>query len=263
MGIMTELFAVERGSGTPLVVLHGVTIDHQMMLPLDPVIAAAGEWRRYYLDLPGHGRSAAIEPMTTDAVVAAVAGYIERVIGDRPFALIGASFGGEVAIALTDLFGDQVLGSALLAPAVLPRSARTLPANTVSVADENVLATLTADDRAAFTYVTAQQDRVRWELFAAQIRPGLRAYDRDAVAALLAAPHAGIRQPRPHHGEHLIVTGRQDAVVGWRDQQRLLQYYPHTTYAALDRCGHNVYLEQPHVVGALLTDWLHALRPAR
>jgi len=55
------------------------------------------------------------------------------------------------------------------------------------------------------------------------------------------------------------VTGRHDHVVGYRDAFGLLEHYPRATFAVLDDAGHNAILEQPRVVGALLTEWLRRL----
>ena len=54
----------------------------------------------------------------------------------------------------------------------------------------------------------------------------------------------------------LIVTGRQDSSTGFRDAWRLLDHYPHATFAVLDRAGHNGHIEQPAIFGALILEWL-------
>ncbi|AUN40853.1 alpha/beta fold hydrolase [Tsukamurella tyrosinosolvens] len=256
------LVAVVRGSGIPIVLLHGLSIDHRMMLPIDPIVAATGPWQRYYVDLPGHGRSAAVAPMTIGHIVDVVATHLRAALRGGRFAVIGASFGGAVAIALTEMFGDRVLGSALLAPAVLPRRLRTLPPpGRRSAAELAFLDSLSDADRAAFAAVTARSGRDQWESFAQHIRPGLQTHDVAAVADL-AASQAGepAHLPPAHSGRHLVVTGREDTVVGWRDQMALLDVYPHVTYAVLDDCGHNPHLERPRAVAALLADWLGSLR---
>ncbi|MFE0522166.1 alpha/beta fold hydrolase [Streptomyces sp. NPDC058954] len=47
--------------------------------------------------------------------------------------------------------------------------------------------------------------------------------------------------------------------MGWRDQWELLEHYPRMTHAAVDGAGHNVHLDRPSVVQALLGDWLDTL----
>ena len=53
----------------------------------------------------------------------------------------------------------------------------------------------------------------------------------------------------------LIFTGRQDSSTGFRDAWTLLGHYPHTTFAVLDRAGHNG-IEQAAVFDTLLEEWL-------
>ncbi|MET9327482.1 alpha/beta hydrolase [Tsukamurella sp. NPDC003166] len=252
------------GDGVPVVLIHGQSIDHRMMLPLDPVIASAGRFRRLYIDLPGHGHSEPVAPMTTDGIVDVVADRLQSIVGTTPFAIIGASFGGAVAVGVADALGDQILGTALLAPALLPRDLRDLPEPGPDEAnsDSAFLAGIPERDRAAFTAVTARRDRSQWILFDEYVRPGLTDHDARAVGELAAwQATSPARVPRTHGGRHLIITGRQDTVVGWRDQRALLDAYPRATYVVLDECGHNPHLERPRAVAALVADWLDSLRP--
>lgn len=57
----------------------------------------------------------------------------------------------------------------------------------------------------------------------------------------------------------LLVTGRQDHIVGYRDQLDLLDHFPHATFLALDGAGHNVHLEQPEIVTAAVRQWVRAM----
>lgn len=47
----------------------------------------------------------------------------------------------------------------------------------------------------------------------------------------------------------MLVTGRQEHLVGLREQLELLEDCPHLPYAAADGARHNVRLHQPPVVG--------------
>ncbi|WP_051135707.1 alpha/beta fold hydrolase [Streptomyces sp. 351MFTsu5.1] len=138
---MTEqlLHHVEFGAGTPVLLLHGYTIDHRLLLPLEPVFAERDGWRRLYVDLPGCGRS---PRLSAEAMGEAVLRFVDKVVGDEPFAVVGISYGGQLARHLVAERGAQVLGTALLAPLVKPSGERVLPGREVLTRDEALLASL-------------------------------------------------------------------------------------------------------------------------
>lgn len=58
-----------------------------------------------------------------------------------------------------------------------------------------------------------------------------------------------------YEGPTLIVTGRQDNKVGYRDQLALAEHFPRLTLAMLDRAGHNVHLDQEGAVRGMVQNW--------
>ncbi|MEH6942226.1 alpha/beta fold hydrolase [Bacillus sp. JJ722] len=54
----------------------------------------------------------------------------------------------------------------------------------------------------------------------------------------------------------LIVVGRQDAVVGYKDALPLIDLYTRASFAVVDTAGHNLQIEQPNVLNELLKNWL-------
>ena len=64
---------------------------------------------------------------------------------------------------------------------------------------------------------------------------------------------------RPFAAPALILCGRQDAMVGYRDQLRLIQHLPRCTYAVLDISGHNLQFEHSELFTSLTADWLTRL----
>lgn len=264
---MTDAFAslpvpyvVRRGDGMPLVALHGNGVDHRMLLGLDDVLAAAGPWERVYPDLAGFGRTPALDgpgglPELADWTVA----MVRELVGDRAFALLASSLGGLLARHVAAALPEQVRGLALLAPVVDPvPSRRTLPPFEVRERDDELVASLDAADREEFEGLTTRQVREVWELFRETVLPGVPVADVDAGARLwenyvLDAPEASFTQPC--EAPTLVVTGRQDHIVGYVDQLGLLEHYPRATYLLLDDAGHNPQLEQPTLVAAALQDW--------
>ncbi|MBO1419745.1 alpha/beta fold hydrolase [Streptomyces sp. FH025] len=252
------------GDGTPLVLIHGYTVDHRVLLPLEPAFADRPGWRRLYLDLPGHGASPRLSGPTSAAALAeAVFAWIDAELGGRPFAVVGQSFGGQLARAVTARYGEQVLGSALLVPVVGWGEDRTLPAQTVLERDRELFDRLPAAERELFEYTTARLDKRNWELFEQYVLPGWRVHDRAAAAELEAdfmLPHWPERQAPEHRGRHLLVTTRQDALVGWHDQLALLDHYPRMAATVLDGAGHNPQVEHAEAVRGPFGAWLDELR---
>ncbi|MEO5965272.1 MAG: hypothetical protein ABIR11_07385 [Candidatus Limnocylindrales bacterium] len=68
--------------------------------------------------------------------------------------------------------------------------------------------------------------------------------------------------PRQHTGRRaneapaLIVAGRQDSIVGYRDGWSILEHLPRATFAVLDRAGHALEREQSALFKALAGEWL-------
>jgi pimeloyl-ACP methyl ester carboxylesterase len=57
----------------------------------------------------------------------------------------------------------------------------------------------------------------------------------------------------------LILTGRLDASVGYRDAWRLMPHMPRATFATLDRAEHGLPIDQQPLFAALVGDWLDRL----
>ncbi len=251
-------FVMRRGSGVPVLFVHGNGVDHRALLPLDDVFSE--EWERISFDLPGFGGTPALGapgglPQLADWVDAAVG----ELVGTTPFALVGSSLGGLLAREVAARRPAQCLGMALLAPVVdSVHEHRTLPATVVLHEDPALLAELPPEDAAPYAQLAVVQSRENWERFRDSILPGLHAADARAMArlsmdyALRELPDERLASfDRPV----LIVAGRQDWVVGFEDQWALAQRLPHATYAMLDRAGHNIEADQPEAVRDLLVHW--------
>lgn len=255
------MHSVEYGSGKPILIIHGFCVDHHLLLGLDPVFAVQGQWRRVYIDLPGMGRSAAgPEIDSADAVAEAVVSFARKAFGKERFAVLGSSFGGMIARHLVAEFGDQVLGLALLCPvAVAEQRARVVPAQTVLQKDPILLSSLDSEDGADYEAMAVVQSPENWARFRDSVLPGLRAFDQSAIDRITSNYSLGIE---PEHrspkflGPTVIITGRQDHVVGFHDQIALSDHYLRSTVAVLDRAGHNAHLDQPGLTGDLLDEWL-------
>lgn len=256
---------VRRGSGTPLLFLHGNGVDHRLLLDLDEVFAEQPGWERIYLDLPGFGKTPALEP---PGGLPDLAHWLDTtvgsLIGSTPFAVVGSSLGGLLARDLAARRREQCLGMALLAPVVDPiREHRSLPEPVVVHEDPELLAFLDPADAATYAESAVVQTPENFARFRDAALPGIRCADPRAMARLdrdytLRADPDELLDG--FAGPLLIVTGTQDAVVGVEDQRVLAARFPQATCAVLDPAGHNVHMDQPEAVRALLREWARSVR---
>jgi pimeloyl-ACP methyl ester carboxylesterase len=60
----------------------------------------------------------------------------------------------------------------------------------------------------------------------------------------------------PFDRPSLILVGRQDASVGYRDSLKIAANYSRGTVAILDMAGHGLEVEQETVFNCLVNEWL-------
>jgi pimeloyl-ACP methyl ester carboxylesterase len=256
---------VAHGDGIPVLALHGWTPDHRLMSGcLEPIFADLPGYRRIYPDLPGMGRSPAGSIDSSDGIMAALEEFIATEIGDEPFLVIGESYGGYLARALVARRPGQILGLGLICSigVTLDRADRKVPEHVVLQQDPGVLDSLSEQEIADFTEITVVQTASTLQHYRDDVAPGLDLADAEALDrihknwALTIAPESGPVYPRPT----LIICGRQDSSTGYEDQFPLLPHYPRATYAVLDMAGHNLQIEQPELLDALIREWLGRVR---
>jgi pimeloyl-ACP methyl ester carboxylesterase len=256
----SRIHVVEHGDGQPLLALHGFPVDHHLMSGcLEPILREHDGFRRIYPDLPGLGRSSGDGVSSAHDLLVAVETLVDEIIGDEPFLLVGESYGGYLSRALGRRRRDQVLGLALICPAVVAEASdRALPPREVRRPDPRLVAGLDPAEAAEFTDVAVVESADTLARFRADVAPGLAGGDAAAIARFRARYRLDepVERDEPFTAPTLIVAGRQDHVVGFRDQWKLLDHYPHATYAVLDVAGYNLQFERPVLFESLMHDWL-------
>lgn len=95
-----------------------------------------------------------------------------------------------------------------------------------------------------------------WERNLVEIDPGVASADQGYLEEVLGPRRRLVDDTATTDAPVLVLAGRQDAVVGYREQWGLAQRFPHATYAVIDAAGHNLQIEQPEVFEALVRAWL-------
>lgn len=260
-----RLYYETRGEGKPIVMLHGFGCDHRLMQGcMEPVFKhlARGRYRRFYLDLPGMGKSAApLSYASSDAILETLVSFLQEVVPDG-FLLAGQSYGGYLARGIAASLSERMDGLLLICPVAIPTHAlRTVPVKNAGMDDEAFLRTLPQKDRDAFCSHAVVASNRTYLRYKEEIAPGLKLADKAFLAALQKnytfsfAPEEAFGA-KPFTKPSLILTGRQDTCVGYQDQWKFMEAYPRATFATLDMAGHNLQLDSPRLFDSLVEDWL-------
>lgn len=250
---------IDRGTGIPVVALHGWMVDHHYMAGvLEPIFAAHPGYRRIYLDSPGMGRTPAPKQIaSSEDMLAVVLALIDTVLGSEPFLLVGHSHGGYLARGIAHRQPEQVLGLALINP--MPHAGESDVAPHVVVHRSGDLTGLLSPELESEyeTYVVVQTPEVLRRMSARE-EPGTAMADKAALERiygsfyLAESPESGPAFTRPS----LILTGRQDSWTGYAPGWTWLDHYPRASYVVLDSAGHALPHEQPDLLTALVGEWL-------
>ena len=254
---------VEEGNGTPILALHGWFVDHRLMSGiLEPIFGDHPGYRRVYPDLPGMGRTTAPETVgSSDDLLDAMLGLIDGVIGGEEFLLVGLSHGGYLARAIANRRPGQVAGLALICPlgseVMGPES--DVPEHVVLHSSGDLSGILDPGLEEQLSSYLVVQTLETLRRFQDREGPGAALADMAALEriqeswALLDDPEGGTP---PYTQPALILTGRQDSIVGNAAAWGWLEHYPRATFAVLDLAGHGLPHEQPRLFDALMVEWL-------
>lgn len=250
---------VEHGDGVPLVGLHGVGVDHrELEAAIEPVVAGAG-CRRIYPDLPGMGRSTADGLTCNDDVVTLLARFVAR-LGAGPVLLLGHSYGAYLARGVAAQRPGTVLGLALVCP-VAERSRR-VPDHEVVHQDAEAYDELDPSERAGFDEYFVVRTRVTARRYRDHVVPGTKLVDQAALTRIFAGWRIDLGSGA-FAAPTVIVAGRRDSTVGYRDSTELLEHYPHATLAVVEDAGHALMHERPEILSALVRDWIDRVPGSR
>lgn len=254
------------GEGRAILMLHGWPVDHHFMMRMfEPIYQDLDGWKRIYLDLPGMGKTSGAEWIKThDDMLEVVLDFIDHVIMDNNFYIVGESYGAYLARGILQKKSASINGLMMTVPAIYANRARwTLPEHKIIYENLEFYEELKTKNLEEFiVYVTDQND---------QCLENLRSV---AIPSILMADHEflndidfnneftfEIDELDPKFSKPtLIIVGRQDAVVGYRDAWHVMENYPRATFAVLDYAGHAIgFGERDTIFMALVNDWIDRL----
>ncbi|KAJ5957173.1 hypothetical protein N7501_011452 [Penicillium viridicatum] len=261
------LSAHEIGEGLPILIIHGWQMEGKgEEVDFEPIFNKTPRLRRIYVDLPGMGTTPANNVKDLDEIYHRLVQFIDSRLGSSRFLLVGSSCGGYLARAIAQKYIDQVDGLLLRVPLIEPKdSMRDLDAFSPLVANEQLMSNLPAEDRELLGNVLIQKPAYVKTLKAKYEEvylPAEKAADNEVLDPIRADPDryrlsfSLDDKSAKFFAPTLVVCGRQDDNVGYRDSLRLLELYPRSTYAVLDRGTHGLPIDETGLFEALVRDWI-------
>jgi pimeloyl-ACP methyl ester carboxylesterase len=197
-------------------------------------------------------------------MLATVLHFLDNLIPNEQFVVCGYSYGALIARGIVHFRRNLVRGLFLFAPLIIAEPAeRVLPERQILREDLALISRLSSEEANEFESIAVLQGEQEWERFRDEILiPSKRA--NDEFLERIRRNGYGFTfdidaNTPPFEHPTLIITGRQDHVVGFQDAWRLIDSYPRATFAVLDMAGHNLQIERPNVFEALVNDWLDRL----
>ncbi|NNU75762.1 alpha/beta fold hydrolase [Clostridium estertheticum] len=137
---------------------------------------------------------------------------------------------------------------------------RNVPKHIILKRDDKLLSQLDPSDAEGFNSIQVVQNKKIWDRYRDEILSGIRLADKYFLLQLEQNGNAfsfdvdGLDEE--FNKPTLILLGRQDSSVGYKDAWGILDNYPRATFAVLDRAGHNLQIEQVEVFNSLVNEWL-------
>jgi pimeloyl-ACP methyl ester carboxylesterase len=251
------------GEGKPIVMLHVYYTDHTLMVGcMETLFKIRNNYKRIYIDLPGMGKSSSEEWIdNSDTMLQIVIDFIKKIIPDENFLIVGESYGGYLARGVMYKMLDKVDGVALICPLLIPDyKKRNLPEHIVFVKDNVLLSKLTAEEAEDFSsFVVVQSERI-YERYKSEIISGVNKANSGFLQNLMKNGYGFSfdvdKVDKKFDKPTLILLGKQDDSVGYKDAWSILENFPRATFAVLDRAGHNLQIEQEELFNSLINEWL-------
>lgn len=232
-----ELAYTRRGSGQPLVLLHGYPLDHRIWDGIVPLLE--NQFDLILPNLRGFGESTTVDtPYTMDDYAADIAALLDA-LNIRKTALAGHSMGGYVALAFARLFPDRVTGLGLIASQTLPDSPERKQGRYQAAAEaaEKGIGGIVEAMTPKFTPNPALQAVVRAVM------------EKQTPRACIGALKAMAERPdstsllKSLSCPLVIVHGEADALIPIERAREVKQALPRAVLVELPGCGHLPMLE--------------------
>ena len=259
----TSIYYETYGEGKSILNVHGFVPDHRLMKGcMEPIFEKRAGYKRIYYDLPGMGKTKGEKWIkNSDQMLEITLKFIEEIIPDEKFLLVGESYGGYLARGVIYKKFDLVEGVCFICPVIDANSIkRDLPKQIILSKNPDLVLKLDPNDAEEFVNIAVIQNQKVWERFRDEFLSGVKVADTEFLDKIWKKGYSFSfdvdKLPEKYEKPALFLMGRQDNVVGYRDAWKIIENYPRATLAILDNAGHILQIEQEILFNSLINEWL-------
>ncbi|MFC6322925.1 alpha/beta fold hydrolase [Companilactobacillus baiquanensis] len=245
----TELSYEIVGTGFPVYFFHGMSQDSTGMIEnYEPVMSMG--IKRIYLDLPGMGNSQDISSVhNSDDVLNLVIEFIEQITGDQKIAICGHSYGGYICLGLLKELGSKIKAAFITCPVIHANKENRDISKHKNIIQEE----LNTDDPnyQKFLKMDVLINQKSWQNYQRAILPGLKKYNIEFWNQIKASHNYSFSFEKElvadlahNKTDVMILLGKNDQIVGYRDQLTLLDPDNEIQISVLNDSGHNLFTDK-------------------
>lgn len=255
------LHYVTHGHGKPLLILHGGYLDHRHMVDsMEPCFEKSSNWMRIYPDMPGHGQSTLANGINDhDKVLKIILEFMAQICPDQSYSVAGESRGGFLARGLAASEPELIDGLLLIVPGrYAVADSKELPSQVILERADEVIPDLLEGEIVRFNKLVVQSRAILEKIRKLKI-PAIALADKEFQKRVNSNYQYSFELDNPvnkFRNPTLVILGRNDTEVGYKDALKVIENYPRATYAILDKAGHSLSWEQPELFQVLVIDWL-------
>ena len=243
----TTLNFEERGTGIPLVLLHGFPLDSRIWR--EQIAALSDQFRVIAPDLRGFGQSRSADAFSMESLADDVHALLAD-LGALPCVLGGLSMGGYVALAYAKKYPTDLLGLALIDTKAEGDTAEGKAGREKMIELVRAQGTKAVADQMMPKMLAPDADKTRPQVKRA-LDPIMNAQTPLTIEHALTA-----MRDRPDFVEHLpsiatptlVIVGEHDAITPPTGAEKMSKAITKSTYVVIRGAGHMSPMEQPQQV---------------
>lgn len=254
------------GDGKPIIMIHGYAADQILMSScMEPIFNINSNFKRIYMDLPGMGDSQSADWInSSDKILDVIIEFIEQVIPNENFLLVGQSYGGYLARGILYKMMTKVDGLLLICPVIIAdKLKRNTPQKITLVKDKKLLLKMSSKEAENFNSAIVVQNENTYERYKNEVLAGIKKADVDFLRRIKKNGYSfsfDVSELKEKYLKPiLMIMGKQDSIVGYKDSWETLKDFPRATFAILDKSGHNLQIEQKKIFECLVIEWLERI----